>query len=478
MITARQPANNELALCWVALDDPAAAAGLGRKLPHYNKYSYLAFEGAEPANVAKGRWPATGSPLTRLVEADGAPAPTTTPAMAKLPKRSALATLPPRFSRERMLEDVRALASPQFGGRGFGTPGLDQAAELIAAAFAQAGLQPAGDTPGNWFQAFAARGGDPPREAVLKNVVGVIPGAGADLDKNLLVIGAHYDALGDGDPGSLPANRGLAHPGADDNASGVAVMLELARTLWKEDRPARTVVFVAFSGEEAGRLGSSHFVAAPSFPPGRTLAMVDLDTVGRLDGRKVLVLGGASAPEWVHILRGAGYLAGAETAMAAADLDASDDVTFRRAGVPAVQLFGGPNTDYHKPTDTADKIDGAGLEKVALLAAEVVGYLASPEARLSAVGSGPEPPPGGAAGGGRRGAQGEPRRRPRLRVFRTRGPPRRCRPGLTRGGRRTARRGCPAHGRREGTVGAQGALGAAEIPAAGECQPEVSARRT
>ena len=162
--------------------------------------------------------------------------------------------------------------------------GLEQAAERIAAAFAQAGLQPAGDTPGSWFQSFAARGGDPPREAVLKNVVGVIPGTGGNLDKDLLVIGAHYDHLGDGDPGCLPANRGRVHPGADDNASGVAVLLELARTLWKEDRPARTVVFVAFAGEEAGRLGSSHFVTAPAFPPGRTLAMVDLDTVGRLDG--------------------------------------------------------------------------------------------------------------------------------------------------------------------------------------------------
>ncbi len=398
VITARHPANPDLSLSWAALDDPAAADGLGRKLPHYNKYSYLAFEGAEPANVAKGRWPATGSPLMRLVE--GADAPSTAPAMAKLPKRAALATLPPRFSRERMLEDVRTLAAPQHGGRGFGTAGLDQAAERIAAAYAQAGLKPAGDTPGNWFQSFTARGGDPPREAVLKNIVGVIPGSVGGLAKDLLVIGAHYDHLGESDPGSLSANRGRIHPGADDNASGVAVLLELARTLWREERPARTVVFVAFAGEEAGRLGSSHFVTAAAFPPGRTLAMVDLDTVGRLDGRAILVLGGASAPEWVHILRGAGYLAGVETVMAAGDLDASDDVTFRRTGVPAVQLFGGPSPDYHRPTDTTEKIDGAGLEKVALLAAEVVGYLAGPEARLSAVDATPGSPSSEVAGGG------------------------------------------------------------------------------
>jgi hypothetical protein len=401
VITARHPASTELALSWAALDDPAAAEGLGRKLPHYNKYSYLAFEGAEPANVAKGRWPVTGSPLTRPVA--GADAPSPTPSMTRLPKRAALAVLPPRFSRERMIEDVRALAAPQLGGRGFGTAGLEQAAERIAAAFAAAGLKPAGDTPGSWFQSFAARGGNPPREAVLKNVVGVVPGTSGDLDRDLLVIGAHYDHLGDGDPGCLPANGGRVHPGADDNASGVAVLLELARALWKADRPARTVVFVAFAGEEAGRLGSSHFVTAPAFPPGRTLAMVDLDTVGRLDGRKILVLGGASAPEWVHILRGAGYLAGVDTAMAAGDLDASDDVTFRRSGVPAVQLFGGPSADYHRPTDLPERIDGPGLEKVILLAAEVVGYLASPGARLNAAGATPGQP----SGGGDRSAAGE-----------------------------------------------------------------------
>ncbi|MHB8835193.1 MAG: M1 family metallopeptidase [Candidatus Methylomirabilia bacterium] len=100
VITARQTANPELSLSWAALDDPAAAEGLGRKLPHYNKYSYLAFEGAEPANVAKGRWPVIGSPLSQLVYGEGAPAPTPTsaptlapppaPAMAKLPKRGAL----------------------------------------------------------------------------------------------------------------------------------------------------------------------------------------------------------------------------------------------------------------------------------------------------------------------------------------------------------------------------------------------------
>ena len=395
-LTVRHPADPALTLSWIALDAPAAAEPLGRKLPHYHKFSYLAFEGAEATNVAKGRWPVTASPLSAVLATGGAPG-AAVPAMGKLPKRAALASLPPRFSRERMLEDVRALAAPELRGRGFGAAGLEQAADRIAAAFVAAGLQPAGDAPGSWFQPLTACGGDPAREATLKNVVGVLPGTRPDLEKSVLVIGAHYDHLGEGDPGGLPANRGRVHPGADDNASGVAVLLELARTLWKDAPPARTVVFVAFAGEEAGRLGSAHFVASPAFAAAKTLAMVNLDTVGRLAGRPVLVLGGASAPEWVHIFRGAGYLAGVETALAGEELDASDDATFRAAGIPAVQLFGGPSPDYHRPSDTPEKIDGAGLEKVAALAAEVLGHLAGPDARLSPPGAKPAAQGGGGA---------------------------------------------------------------------------------
>ncbi|HEY5997770.1 MAG TPA: M20/M25/M40 family metallo-hydrolase [bacterium] len=395
VLCARHPADPALTLSWAALDVPAAAEGLGRKLPHYGKYGFLAFEGAEPANIAKGLWPTSGSPLTRVLAPGGAP-----PAPGKLPPRTPLATLPPRFSQERMLGDVRALADPGLCGRGFGAPELDRAAELIAAAFAAAGLRPGGDG-GTWFQAFAASGGAPAREASLKNVVGVLPGSRPELPRALLVIGAHYDHLGLGDPGCLPENRGRTHPGADDNASGVAVMLELARTLWKEAPPARTVVFVAFAGEEQGRLGSKHFLSRPEYGADRTFAMVNLDTVGRLEGRKALILGGASAREWVHIFRGAGYLAGVETALAAGDLDASDDVTWRAAGVPAVQIFGGPSPDYHRPGDTADRIDGAGLVKIAGLAAEVVGHLAGAEARLTPPdtaappAAGPQPGPAG-----------------------------------------------------------------------------------
>jgi C-terminal processing protease CtpA/Prc len=111
--------------------------------------------------------------------------------------------------------------------------------------------------------------------------------------------------------------------------------------------------------------------------------MLNLDTVGRMGKKKLLVLGAGSAREWPHIFRGASYVTGVETEMVSEELDSSDQTSFAAAGVPAVQLFAGPHPDYHRPTDTPDKIDGEGLEKVAAVAAEVIEYLAGREEPLT-----------------------------------------------------------------------------------------------
>ncbi|GAB6064741.1 M20/M25/M40 family metallo-hydrolase [Deferrisoma palaeochoriense] len=367
VLVVRQPGNPGAVLAFVAAPE-AALPGLTRKLPHYHKYSFLVFEGDEPANVAKGRWPVTDSPLT--AQLGEAPA-----ARAALPEREPLARPPPAFSAERLRQTVEFLAAPERDGRGFGTPGLDAAADWIARRMAEAGLEPAGDG-GAWFQAFRAVGGEPAREAVLRNVVGRVPGADPELRDTAVVVGAHYDHLGYGWPDARAEDRGKLHPGADDNASGVAALLELARAV-AGARPARTVVFVAFAGEEAGRLGSKHFVAqGRPVPPDRTLAMVNLDTVGRLGDGKLLVLGTGTAREWVHIANGAGYVTGVRVEPVARDVGGSDQVSFVEAGVPAVQLFTGPHADYHRPTDTPDKLDYTGLVRVVEVAREFVAYLA------------------------------------------------------------------------------------------------------
>ncbi len=212
----------------------------------------------------------------------------------------------------------------------------------------------------------------------MRNVVGVIPGKNPEIEQQSVVIGAHYDHLGLGWPEAREEDKGKIHYGADDNASGVAVLLELARVLGRELKPERSVIFVAFTGEEAGKRGSRYYLAKEKkYPAEKCMGMINLDTVGRLRDGKLLVLGGSSAREWSHIFRGAGFVTGVEVEMVSEDLDSSDHSSFLQAGIPAVQLFSGPHLDYHRPTDTADKIDAAGLVKVADLSREVIEYLAN-----------------------------------------------------------------------------------------------------
>ncbi len=373
VLTTRLPGNRDMALSFIASDAPAALPGLAQKLPHYHKYSYLAFEGNEPANVAKGRWPVVDSPLTIFLP--GRTGAISKVEMAGLAAREPLASPAPVFSKERMMKTIRYLSGDELAGRGFGTPGLDAAADYVAKAFKDAGLAPGHD--GSFFQTWEETGGDPPRKAALKNVIGVIPGRKPEIKVESVVVGAHYDHLGLGWPESRDNNVGKIHPGADDNASGVAALIELARVMAKGPQPDRTIVFAAFSGEEEGRLGSRYYVEhEKQYPAAQCIGMVNMDTVGRLGKNKLLILGSASAKEWVHIFRGAGFVTGVDLETVSAELDSSDQKSFQDAGVPAVQLFSGANLDYHRTTDTADKIDDDGLVKVAAVAREAVDYLA------------------------------------------------------------------------------------------------------
>lgn len=374
-VTTRFGEKGQYARALIASDRADALAGLARKLPHYHKYSYLAFSGSEPVNNLKGRWTVANSPLSVLFEPGTA--------SASLQKEKALIEPSSQFDRERMLNIVQKLSHQSLQGRGFATPGLEKSAKLIAQHFQDAGLQPGGDSVNDYFQHFTAHGGDPQKQATLKNVIGILPGQHPVLKNQSVVIGAHYDHLGRGWPDAREENKGKVHPGADDNASGIAVLLELARVLGQSFKPDRTLVFVAFSGEEAGRLGSKHFVQQQRFPVKNTIGMLNLDTVGRLNNKKILVLGAESASEWPHILRGIGFVTGIESSMVREALDASDQISFHEAGVPAIQLFSGAHADYHRPGDSADKIDSEGLLNIARVSQQVIEYLAARETPLN-----------------------------------------------------------------------------------------------
>ncbi len=378
VVMARHPGNPDQALGWLATDEPAALAGLGRKLPHYGRYSYLAFTGTEPTNVLKGQWPVVASPLSvTLAEATGT---------ATLKPRTPLAEPQAGFSITRMQRDIALLAAESLQGRGLGTPGLDRAADYIAAQFKEAGLQPGGAGADSFLQSWDVPGSETRPGFTLKNVIGILPGDDPQRAGESLVIGAHYDHLGRGETGARAEDRGKLHPGADDNASGVALMLELSRVLAGQHYP-RSIVFVAFTGEETGRQGSRHFLqqaGAGNYPVDKMIAMLNLDTVGRLGAQPLTVFGSGTAAEWVHILRGAGYVAGVPVREVADDIGSSDQTSFIDAGVPAVQFFSGAHADFHRPGDTPDRIDTAGLAKVARVVKETADYLARRPQPLSA----------------------------------------------------------------------------------------------
>ena len=372
VIVRRHPAALEKAVGWIFAGDLAALPGLGRKLPHYGKYSVLGFEGAEPVNVLKDQWTAADSPLR--VDLRPAAERATPLAALTLPARHALAELPPVFSAQAMLDRVVWLAAPEREGRGVGTKGLDAAGDYIAAEFKKLGLEPGGDD-GTYFQAFPSSRSPSGQPVTLRNVIGVLRGANPAWAGQSALLTAHYDHLGFGWPDVHHGDEGKLHPGADDNASGVAVMLELARALAVGQPPQRTIAFIAFTGEESGLQGSKHYVEHPVFPLDKTIGVINLDTVGRLFGNKLSVLATGTATEWQHILRGAGFVTGVESRMIPESLESSDQKSFIERGVPAVQIFTEPHVDYHRPGDTADKLDGPGLVKVAAFVREGIQYL-------------------------------------------------------------------------------------------------------
>ena len=370
VVVRRNPMNDEEAVGWLVIEPVAAFPGIQRKLPHYGKYSYLAFEGDEPTNVVKGQWDATDSPLVLDLRGDDAG-----PAITiEREKRSALAELPPVFSQSALMGHVEWLASPQRQGRGLGTPELAASARYIADAFAKAGLTPGGDN-GTWFQHFTVAHGQDGKPVDAMNVVGVLPGTNTDWADQSVVIGAHYDHLGHGWPDVHAGDEGKIHPGADDNASGIAVLIELARNIASQGPGARNLVVVAFSAEECGRLGSQYYVEHPRFPLTGVIGMINLDTVGRLFDKPIAIHGTDTADEWQHIFRGAGFVTGIPSKNIIGFADGSDQLSFINKGVPAVQVFTGAHGDYHHPTDTIDKIDGPGLVKVATFIKEAVTYL-------------------------------------------------------------------------------------------------------
>ncbi len=277
---------------------------------------------------------------------------------------------------EGSLAHVRYLADDLLEGRAVATRGERCAGDYIAARFGDLGLEPAGED-GTWFQSWTIDSNDPHAGAVrgeARNVAAVLRGADP-ASEQVLVIGAHYDHLGFGGPGSLSPDAGAeVHNGADDNASGTAVLLEAARALAVGPPLAQDVLFIAFTGEERGLWGSAHYVGSPLMPLEATVAMLNLDMVGRVRDDALTVFGTGTAEEWTGILERA-------NARTTRPLDlrfnsdgfgGSDHTSFYARGIPVLHFFSNTHPDYHRVDDDWELVNAEGMDRVTDLVAAVV----------------------------------------------------------------------------------------------------------
>ncbi len=294
------------------------------------------------------------------------------------------------------MDDIRYLADDALAGRLTGTPGADSAAAYLARRFEQVGLQPA---KGGWFQTFTVAKQAPVAQhahvggLIGRNVIGLLPGRDPVLRNETVIVGAHYDHLGLGGFGSLdPDSTGSVHNGADDNASGSAMLIQIAQHL-AQSPPARTVIFIAFSGEELGLLGSSYYVKQPIYPLSSTLAMINLDMVGRLRDKRLIVYGVRTAKEFPALLDSLNWHAGFDLKARGDGYGPSDQSSFYAAGRPVLHIFTDLHEDYHRATDDWQKINPDGFRKVADFTTGLVTALANRPTRLTLVEAPPPPPP-------------------------------------------------------------------------------------
>jgi hypothetical protein len=293
------------------------------------------------------------------------------------------------------LDDIRFLSADALGGRMTGSAGADTAAAYLARRFQAVGLQPAA---GGWFQTFTVAKQAPVAQHAHvggltgKNVIGLLPGHDPVRRNETVIVGAHYDHLGLGGFGSLdPDSTGKVHNGADDNASGSAMLIQIAQHL-VQSRPARTILFIAFSGEELGLLGSSYYVKQPIYPLSSTVAMINLDMVGRLRDRRLIVYGARTAREFPALLDSLNWHYGFDLKARGDGYGPSDQSSFYAAGRPVLHIFTDLHEDYHRTTDDWQKIDTAGFRKVADFTTGLVTALANRPSRLTLVEAASPPP--------------------------------------------------------------------------------------
>lgn len=291
----------------------------------------------------------------------------------------ALACKKEQLAKVTFQEDVTFLASDSLGGRKTGTANELKAAEYLQQRMSDLGLQPMGNA-GTYLQTFSFKPKTDPHQQIQYSATGDSTITGTNiigfLDNkaaNTIVIGAHYDHLGLGGEGSLYRGEAAVHNGADDNASGVALLLGIAREL-KEKYKGNNYLFIAFSGEEMGLLGSNYFTKNPTIDISKVNYMINMDMVGRLrEDNTLSVSGTGTSPKWNQVLNANNI--GFKLVLKVSGIGPSDHTSFYLQDIPVLHFFTGQHEDYHKPSDDAEKLNYEGMQMISDYVLAIIGEL-------------------------------------------------------------------------------------------------------
>jgi hypothetical protein len=272
-----------------------------------------------------------------------------------------------------LLDYDKALAAEKLEGREAGTPGGIEARKYLIEQYAKLKLQPAGPE-GKFEQPFSTN---------FCNIVGTIPGRDPVLKNEYVLLEAHYDHVGHGRHG-MSYDPGDIHPGADDNASGSSALLELVQAFsFLDEPPKRSVLILATDAEEKGLLGSKHWAAHPTVPLEKVVAGINLDMIGRLRDDKLLVLGTRTGAGWRRLICEQNEELRMNLLFDYEFKPNSDSYPIFEKGVPMLLLHTGVHENYHRTSDTPDRLNAAGMSRVARLAFCVANELAERPDRLA-----------------------------------------------------------------------------------------------
>jgi Zn-dependent M28 family amino/carboxypeptidase len=274
---------------------------------------------------------------------------------------------------EKILSHIQQLSKDELGGRATGSSGESAAANYIVKEFSDLKLIPKGDN-NSFFQAFTFSKGvhGTGEQGETKNIIGFLD----NKAKTTVIIGAHYDHLGDDGQGSSldPNPKNKIHNGADDNASGVAGVIELARYFANnKKRENNNFMFVCFSGEELGLLGSKFFTEHAPFDLTTADFMINMDMIGRLNEqtKSLMINGTGTSPVWEPLLKKIDT-GGLNITTDSSGTGPSDHTSFYLKNIPVLHFFTGSHSDYHKPSDDVEKINAAGEAEVLKIIIRVI----------------------------------------------------------------------------------------------------------